>query len=187
MFNKHSWLVLSLSFLMVALVGCGNGTDNTHNNTQESSNANTENSDRPQAYNFTVEKLGGEQVSLSDYQGKVLIVNIWDTWCPPCRAEIPDFIKLYDEYYDDGLVILGIAAAQEGVDAVKKFVDSYNINYPIALLNQQTFEGFGPIKGIPTTFVIDKNGRIAEKYVGLPRKAGLSAYEAFEQDVKALL
>jgi cytochrome c biogenesis protein CcmG/thiol:disulfide interchange protein DsbE len=186
MFNKHSWLILSISFLMVALVGCGNGTDN-NNSTQESTNVSSENSNRPQAYNFTVEKLGGEQVSLSDYQGKVLIVNIWDTWCPPCRAEIPDFIKLYDEYNDDGLVILGIAAAQEGVDAVEKFVESYNINYPIALLNQQTFEGFGPIKGIPTTFVIDKNGRIAEKYVGLPRKAGLSPYEAFEQDVKALL
>lgn len=138
-------------------------------------------SNQPMAYAFNLETLEGETVSLKGYQGKILLVDIWDTWCPPCKAEIPHFIELYDEYNDQGFEILGIAAGRNGKQAVKEFVKEYNVNYPNALGNAEVFQGFGGIRSIPTTFLIDKDGTIYKKYVGYRPK------EVFENDIKALL
>ena len=133
------------------------------------------------AYNFELVTLSGETVTLNSYKGKVLLVDMWDTWCPPCKAEIPHFVELYDEYNEKGLEILGVAFGREGVDAVRQFIKEYNVNYPNAIGNQEIVQGFGGIRAIPTTFVIDKKGNIHKKLVGYQDKA------VFEKLVNELL
>lgn len=133
------------------------------------------------AYHFKLTTLSGETVTLDSYQGKVLLVDMWDTWCPPCKAEIPHFVELYNEYNDKGLEILGVAFGREGENAVRQFVDDYNVNYPNAIGNQEIVEGFGGIRAIPTTFIIDQKGNIHKKLVGYNDK------ETFETLIKQLL
>ncbi len=133
------------------------------------------------AYDFELETLEGKKVTLGDYNGSVLILDMWDTWCPPCKAEIPHFVELYNEYNDDGLEILGVAFGREGRQAVEKFVKDYNVNYTNAFATKEIVEGFGGIRAIPTTFIIDKNGNIHQKLVGYNDK------ETFEKIIQKLL
>lgn len=133
------------------------------------------------APDFSLVTLDGNAVNLADYKGKALILNVWDTWCPPCRAEIPDFIALYSQYRSKGLVILGVAGGRDGETVVRSFIDQNGINYPNAMVNDDFLEGYQGIRSIPTTFVIDKEGKIYQKYVGAKSRA------VFENDIKTLL
>jgi len=133
------------------------------------------------AYNFTLTGLDGKKVTLADFKGKALIVDVWDTWCPPCKAEIPHFIELYKEYHSKGLEILGVAGGRYGKAAVEKFIKDYGINYNNAIIDQAFNQGFGGIYNIPTTFVIDTDGNIYKKYIGYNDKS------IFESDIKAIL
>jgi thiol-disulfide isomerase/thioredoxin len=108
-------------------------------------------------------------------------VNFWATWCPPCRAEIPDFIKVYDAYKSKGLEIIGIALDEDGWSVVKPFVDKKEINYSIVLGNAQVVQQYGGIEGIPTTFIVDKKGNIVDHQVGMLTKTML------EQKMNVLL
>jgi len=153
------------------LVGCG-----SKNNAQNGGATGT-----TPAYNFKLQTLDGKTVTLEDYRGKALILDVWDTWCPPCKAEIPHFIELYSQYKSKGLEILGVAGGRYGPDAVRSFIDQYGINYTNALISQEFVQGFGGIRNIPTTFVIDKKGNIYKKYIGYRDK------EVFESDIKAIL
>ncbi|MBN1999611.1 TlpA family protein disulfide reductase [candidate division KSB1 bacterium] len=135
----------------------------------------------PKAYRFNLVTLDGKSVTLDDYQGKALILDIWDTWCPPCKKEIPDFIKLYSEYNSKGLEILGVAVGRDGIEAVRSFVKQNGVNYPNAIMTEDFLPGVGQIRGIPTTFVIDKNGGIYKKYIGFKEKS------VFEQDIREIL
>ena len=128
------------------------------------------------APNFTLEDLNGKNVKLSDFKGKVVIINFWATWCPPCKAEIPDFIELYKTYQKKGLVILGIAL--DNKEKVVKFVKDNGINYPVLMGNQEVSNLYGGISGIPTSFVVDRKGIIKNVFVGLRSK------EVFEQNIK---
>ncbi|MDZ7371623.1 MAG: TlpA family protein disulfide reductase [candidate division KSB1 bacterium] len=130
---------------------------------------------------FTIITIDGQHLKLSDFRGKVVIVDFWDTWCPPCRMEIPHFIDLYKQYKGRGFEMIGIAFGREGVEAVKRFSASYNINYTNALATQEILNKVGEINAIPTTFVLDQKGNIYKKYVGYQDKA------VFERDIKTLL
>ncbi|MBN1541426.1 TlpA family protein disulfide reductase [candidate division KSB1 bacterium] len=134
-----------------------------------------------QAYPFALRTLNGQNISLKGYQGKVLILNIWDTWCPPCKAEIPDFIEIYDTYRKKGVEILGVAGGRYGEKAVADFVEEYKINYPVAVGTMELFQGLGGVNAIPTTFVIDQQGNVYKKYVGYRDKS------VFLQDIAALI
>jgi peroxiredoxin len=125
------------------------------------------------APDFTLKDLNGKAMKLSDHRGKVVILDFWATWCPPCRAEIPFFIELMKQYSKDGLVILGAAVDEAG--RVKNFYKQYGMNYQVAVADQETPQLYGGIMGIPTTFVIDKDGYIIQKYVGFRPK---SVFEA---------
>jgi peroxiredoxin len=137
--------------------------------------------DGPKAFNFALTTLDGENISLNDYEGKVLILDMWDTWCPPCKAEIPHFIELFAQYESKGLEILGVAFGREGETAVRNFAKEFGVTYTNALANQELMNAYGPIDAIPTTFVIDQNGRIYKKYIGFREKS------VFENDIKSLL
>ncbi|NOZ56054.1 MAG: TlpA family protein disulfide reductase [Calditrichaeota bacterium] len=135
----------------------------------------------PVAPDFQLRGVDGKIHKLSDYKGKVIILDFWDTWCPPCRMEIPDFVKLQEQYGKKGLQIIGVAFGRQGLDAVKNFMEQYHINYPVLLATMEVVQAYGGIQGIPTTFVIDKHGRIYQKYVGYrPRSV-------WESDIQTLL
>ncbi|MCP4614752.1 MAG: TlpA family protein disulfide reductase [Planctomycetes bacterium] len=133
------------------------------------------------APSFTLLDLDGNKVSLSDYKDKVVILDFWATWCPPCIKEIPHFIELYNEYKNQGLIIIGISVDRQGVGIVKAFNRKYKINYPILMADNQVSRDYGNITGIPTTFVIDPAGKIRRMYVGYRDKF------VFETDIKTLL
>ena len=97
------------------------------------------------------------------------------------RKGIPEFIEMYDHYREKGFIVLGLALGQRGIDKVRSFAIEYKMNYPVAVLNQKILEDYGPIRGIPTAFLVDKEGRIVKKYVGYRPKA------EFEKDIESLL
>ncbi|NQV50654.1 MAG: TlpA family protein disulfide reductase [Candidatus Marinimicrobia bacterium] len=131
-----------------------------------------------EAPNFTLTDLNGQKVSLSDFKGKVIIVDFWATWCGPCKMEIPSFIKLQEDYKDD-VVILGISLDQSGPKAVVPFAKKMNINYPIVYGDGSVVQAYGGVRGIPTTFVIDRDFNIQRKYVGY------TDHKVFEKDILA--
>lgn len=133
------------------------------------------------APNFTLLDLEGKPFSFSDLKGKVVILDFWATWCPPCREEIPHFKALYSQYKSEGLEVVGISVDKGGVNVVKSFARDYEINYPILMGNQEVAADYGGIRGIPTTFVVDRQGRIVEKFVGYRDK------EVFESVIQKLL
>jgi thiol-disulfide isomerase/thioredoxin len=135
----------------------------------------------PVAPDWELQTVDGGTVKLSSFQGKVVILDFWDTWCPPCKAEIPDFIKLYDQYRDKGLVIVGAAFGNNGPDAVKEFVQEWKMNYPVVFVTPEVNRLYGGIQSIPTTFIIDSEGRARAMHVGFAEK------EVFEREIKALL
>ncbi len=122
------------------------------------------------APDFTLTDLSGKTIKLSDYRGKVLFLNFWATWCPPCRAEIPDFIEAYSQESANGLEILGISLDTRGKEVVRAFVEKYEINYPVVLESRQKTDkivnDYQPGEYIPATIIIDKSGRIRHKEVG---------------------
>jgi cytochrome c biogenesis protein CcmG/thiol:disulfide interchange protein DsbE len=128
---------------------------------------------KQKAADFTLKTVDGKAIKLSDYAGKIVLVNFWATWCPPCRQEIPDFVEVYHKNKDKGFVIIGIALDQDGWSAVTPFAKKINITYPLVLGTQEVVDAYGPIKYIPTTFIIDREGYIVNKRVGGIPKADL--------------
>lgn len=135
----------------------------------------------PLAQDFDLKDLSGKRVKLSDYKGKVVAVNFWATWCGPCRAEIPDFIKLREQYNSRGLEIIGISLDRGGPQAVANFAERFKINYPVVMGDQKTVDAYGPINAIPTTFVVDRQGRIHSRHLGLV------SFNKIENTIKPLL
>ncbi len=112
------------------------------------------------APDFEMQYPDGRKVKLSDFKGKPVIVNFWATWCAPCEAELPEFVQTYEKYKDQGLVILGVNAQEFGEDA-NKFVEKYNLSFPVTLDSRGEVMGLYGVRGLPTTLFIDPEGRVA--------------------------
>jgi thiol-disulfide isomerase/thioredoxin len=167
---------LVLPTLMSALLlhGCGSAPDT----------ATTEGvSGRTAAAEFSLSDLQGKVHKLSDYRGKVVVLNFWDTWCGPCRQEIPGFIALQEQLGADGLQLLGVALGQEGAARVKDYASRTGINYPILILgdDKSILTEYGGINSIPATFIIDRKGYIADQHTGYLSRS------AFEGLIKPVL
>jgi thiol-disulfide isomerase/thioredoxin len=115
---------------------------------------------------FTVKDLDGRAISAASLRGKVVVVNFWATWCPPCRAEIPDLVAL-QEKYKDTLQIIGISEDEGGVDGVKRFAAEHKINYPIVMTTPEIETMFPGISALPTSFILDRESRVVQKHVGM--------------------
>jgi peroxiredoxin len=115
---------------------------------------------------WELKDVDGKRVDFSQFKGKVVVLDFWATWCVPCRSEIPGYGKLQEKYRDKGLVIIGVSLDQEGPGAVKKFIGDFHMNYRVVMGDDAVVEAFGGVDGIPTTFIIDRNGKIRDKKVG---------------------
>lgn len=131
------------------------------------------------AKDFTLQDLDRKVTSLSDFNGKVIILDFFASWCPPCRQEVPDFIELQKEYGDKGFTMVGISLVS--LQESKNFAAQAGINYPVLVDDGKVSQAYGPIRSIPTTFVIGKDSKIAKVYIGFRPKS------VFEKDLKELL
>jgi cytochrome c biogenesis protein CcmG/thiol:disulfide interchange protein DsbE len=132
--------------------------------------------------NYTLKDISGKNVRLSDFKGKVIVMNFWATWCGPCKVEIPAFIQLYDQYKDKGLVIVGVSTDDEP-EPLRAYAQSMKMNYPVLVGRdkEEVLDAWGPIYAIPTTFFVGRDGSICGKHMGPATK------EDFEREIKALL
>lgn len=167
---NNSLLIVPIVLGLAGAVFLGNAADSAKNRGA-----------RQMGPSWELKDVDGKSVKSSDYKGKVVLVDFWATWCPPCRDEIPGFVELQKKYGKDGLVIVGVSLDEDGPSVVKPFMKRYKINYPIVMGDEKVVEAFGGIEGIPTTFIIDREGRIVNKHVGFAAKA------VFEKEIKPLL
>jgi thiol-disulfide isomerase/thioredoxin len=130
---------------------------------------------------LVLKDLRGRALRLSDYKGKVVVLNFWATWCPPCRAEMPDLIRMQREYRSQGLQVVGITYPPEEIAEVRQFVRKLGVNYPIALGTIETKSLFDETETLPLTIVIDREGKVRE------RIEGILLPQEFEQKIRPLL
>jgi peroxiredoxin len=129
--------------------------------------------ERHAAPDFALKDADGKTVRLSDYKGKVVLLDFWATWCGPCKMEIPWFMDFERKFKDRGFSVLGVSMDDDGWDAVKPFVNDVGINYRVVVGNDSSAEQYGGIEALPTTFLIDRDGKIAAVHVGLASKSDI--------------
>lgn len=135
-----------------------------------------------QITNFSMVDLKTNQpINLSDLKGNVVLLNFWATWCMPCRIEIPSLIELNNKYKDKKVKIIGISVDQGGKELVKNFIDKEKITYPVTMYDYNSMKIFGDIVAVPTSFLLDSEGKIARKYPGFYMKS------SFENEIEKLL
>ena len=161
--KKRKALFLLVLSLVMFVVGCGS--------TQ---------AQYGKAPDFQLQDINGNTITLSDYSGKVIALNFFATWCPPCRVEMPDFNEIQAEY-PDRVKIIAINVGRESISKVQGFADSNNLEFTIAMDDGNVSRLYGPIRAIPVTVIIDRDFNIAKKYVGLRTK------EVFVADIETLL
>jgi peroxiredoxin len=119
------------------------------------------------APDFELVSLDGKKVKLSDYKGKAVLLNFWATWCSPCKVEMPWFVDLQKKYGGDGLVVLGIAMDDTDTPKIAQFASEMGVNYPVLLGTEKVSEQYGNVEFLPTSFYIDRDGKIIGKGTGL--------------------
>jgi peroxiredoxin len=135
---------------------------------------------RKAAPNFTLSDSKGASVSLSDYKGKVVLLDFWATWCHGCKTEIPWYMEFQKKYKDKGLSVIGVSMDEDGWKSVKPFIEEQKMNYAVVIGNEALAKLYA-VDALPVTLLIDRGGKIAVTHAGLVEK------DAFENEIRALL
>jgi len=177
---------LLIVLIAAIVIGVSIFTVNTYNASNAKNKASQENATsqstginhnilKTKAIDFRLKDLEGKELSLSDLKGKKVFLNFWATWCPPCRAEMPEIEKLYQETKDSNLVIVAVEIG-EPLDTVKSFIDSNKYNFKVLLDSDQSIASKYNIASIPTSYFIDVDGNIVSKNVGAMNIDQMKAY-----------
>ena len=134
----------------------------------------------PANLNFTLKDMNGADFKLAEQKGKVVLMNFWATWCAPCLAEIPEFVKFYEEKKDQGFVLVGVLTEDSG-ENLRAFVTEKKMTYPIVLSKPELEDAFAPIPGLPTSVLVARDGSVCK------RQFGPMTREQLEREVKSLL
>ena len=188
---KRYFVVLLLLVSSFSMLGCNKNSSEPKNDQSNLSNSQTQSStdntnstvmssSKNQAPNFTLVDTNGKKVSLSDYKGKVVILDFWATWCPPCRRGIPDLIDIQKQFKNK-IAVLGISLDTDTKGDVPSFIKNMGINYSVLYASPEVVQAYGNIDAIPTSFIIDKKGKIVNQHVGLTPK------ETLVSEIKNLL
>lgn len=160
--------------MVMALTGC------SYSNSVKAASVKPDKERKP-APEFALKDADGKTVRLSDYRGKVVLLDFWATWCGPCQVEIPWFMEFERKHKDKGFAVIGVSMDEDGWAAVKPFVNELKINYRIVIGSDSTADLYGGVSALPTTFLIDREGKVASIHVGLSGKRD------FEDDIQQLL
>lgn len=171
--SKKSLVLVSLA--VAALLWSCSGTQPVNAQAQSIKN-------RKPAADFTLRDANGSAVKLSDYRGKVVLLNFWATWCGPCTLEIPWFVEFEREYKTQGLAIVGVSMDEEGWTAIKPYVAEHKMNYRVLLGDDSVSQLYGGVDSLPTTFIIDRAGKVA-----FPPHIGLAGKNEYLKEIQSLL
>ena len=178
------WMVAAASALALALLTLGTPLPLPGlSNAEVAADGVCEAKPKPARLNFTLKDATGKPVNLASYKGKIILLDFWATWCGPCKIEIPGFVDLQTRYGSKGLQVLGVSV-DDTPDKLAPYISQYKMNYPVLQgLDRDDFVevAFGPMLGIPTTFIIGRDGNICRKFTGMASK------EQFEATIKALM
>jgi thiol-disulfide isomerase/thioredoxin len=174
--------VLGLAALLsLQNVSCGASAQPNHARQQEQAQPTVYFVRNPDpAPEFQLSGLDGKPISLAATRGKIILLNFWASWCGPCRAEVPDLVEL-QERYKDRLQVIGLVVDDDDMDAIHQFVKDFGINYPVGVAPAELRVQYGGIPALPTSFVLDTQGRVVQKHVGLRDPA------LYEIEIRALL
>ena len=171
---KRFTLALAVAVALLSIAGCVSATS-----PDTSAAAAGEQTTVEPAPEMTLKDIDGREVSLSDYEGQVVLLNFWATWCGPCKIEMPWFVEFQRQYKDQGFTVLAVSLDEE-FDGVKPFAEQYKLNFPVLLGSDEVADKFGGIVALPTTLMIDKAGQIVNRHTGL---VGRDDYEAEIQEL----
>ena len=177
--NRFRVQLMPLSLIVgLAIVSCGASSEPSESAiAQAASDA----EQREPAPDFSLRDANNHEVKLSDFQGKVVLLNFWATWCGPCKIEMPWFVEFQRKYRDRGFSVIGVAMDEEGWNVVRPFADRLKLNFPIVIGNDEVADKYGGIAALPTTYIIDKQGKVALMHQGLTSKGD------YEDEIEQLL
>ncbi len=169
------------ALLVLGLIATPSCTQDMAHVPEGTAQAATDEADRKPAPDFTLQDERGENVQLSEFQGKVVLLNFWATWCMPCKIEMPWFVEFQRKYKDRGFSVIAVSLDDEGWEVVRPFVNELELNFPVVVGNDEMADEFGGVVALPTTFIIDKQGRITATHAGLISKSD------YEEEIEQLL
>lgn len=138
--------------------------------------------ERKGAPEFSLKDSDGKTVHIADYKGKVVLLDFWATWCSPCKIEIPWFMEFEQQFKSRGFAVLGVSMDEDGWSAVKPYLQDMKVNYRVVMGNDEVGQLYGGVDSLPTTFLIDRQGKIASIHIGLSQ-----GKEEFKNDIANLL
>ena len=178
MIISRAQLMPLLLIVGLALVSCGGSSGPDESAVAQAAGGAEQ---REPAPDFSLRDANNHEVRLSDFQGKVVLLNFWATWCGPCKIEMPWFVEFQRKYRDRGFSVIAIAMDEEGWKVVRPFADRLKLNFPIVIGNDEVADNYGGIMALPTTYVIDRQGKVALMHQGLTSKGD------YEDEIERLL
>ena len=165
--NARFLRIAGLSLALALSAACGSKAQRSEQSVQASDPHSAQATDRKPAPDFTLKDATGSPVKLSDLRGKVVLLNFWATWCGPCQLEIPWFVQFEQQFRSNGLEVVGVSMDEDGWKVVKPWVTAHKVNYRIVLGDESIGQLYGGVENLPTTYMIDREGKVAFVHVGL--------------------